>query len=814
MAKRPKRSHPAARTKPNSTANSSPTSSPTPTETDDALLFGERLRKLALGLTTALVVARAYWPGELITEQDSGQGLSWTFALLLVAILGVVSAFLKRSLQFRFSVVDGAILSLVLLVGLSTSEALDRRLAINLSWHWGGVAIAFVLLRQLPRTVMESRAVAAALCATAVAVSTYGLYQSEFELESLRRQFVENPQAVMQAAGVVAEPGSSEYQQFENRLLRSTEPFATFGLANSLAGYIVGPLVIGLGLLLSSFAIGKQSGPQSDLNAPKRLWWARLLAMIPIGIVGLTLMLTKSRSAFGAFCIGLLLLGLWLGPKIKLKVALIVGLAVLVLIVGVGGALYLRGDLDREVFTQTTLSLNYRIQYWEGTWRTLVGEDHLLDQYGLERPWLTGFGPGNFRAPYRRHKLVTSSEDIADPHNLVLEVWSTAGILGVLALGVAILSLFWSLFGRSKSEVETEASGASEESKARWLLVASGGGGWIAVILLGQLNLFQDADLYRWLILGLGWLLAVLCSKALWRSVSLSKTIVGGGILAILLNLMAAGGIGYPSIGSILWGLTAVGLNLRQHENQSQVFEFKGYWGPFLGSAVIAALIGSFFGAIGPHWRASRQLQSADRKLAEFASNPSRLRNEDLDAVAQSLESAIEADAFATRPYLAIAELEFLAWNLGGGRPGDRVWDRIESVLAEAKKWPGGNPLSLQIEQARVNFATRILNAHRASLLDRADLPIPVRLQLRMIIADANVRIADELTPKLPLAHALAAITLSDIGREKAAIPYGEHALELDSTTPHPDKKLPDGLRDLLNEQIPQWGEQSPTTSP
>ncbi len=43
-----------------------------------------------------------------------------------------------------------------------------------------------------------------------------------------------------------------------------------------------------------------------------------------------------------------------------------------------------------------------------------------------DHPWL-GCGPGNFQDFYTQYKLPEASEEIADPHNFLLEIWATAG---------------------------------------------------------------------------------------------------------------------------------------------------------------------------------------------------------------------------------------------------------------------------------------------------------------------------------------------------------------------------------------------------
>ena len=65
------------------TATGRAPSGPTPGDrAEDADWLGERIRRIALGLTAALVVARAYWPAEGTTELETGQQLPWAFALL------------------------------------------------------------------------------------------------------------------------------------------------------------------------------------------------------------------------------------------------------------------------------------------------------------------------------------------------------------------------------------------------------------------------------------------------------------------------------------------------------------------------------------------------------------------------------------------------------------------------------------------------------------------------------------------------------------------------------------------------------------
>ena len=96
------------------------------------------------------------------------------------------------------------------------------------------------------------------------------------------------------------------------------------------------------------------------------------------------------------------------------------------------------GTLDRDRLAQASKSFGYRLQYWQSSLQMIA--DH---------PWL-GCGPGNFQDAYTRYKLPEASEEIADPHNFLLEIWATAGTPAALAF-LAVLGCFaWSTLEASR----------------------------------------------------------------------------------------------------------------------------------------------------------------------------------------------------------------------------------------------------------------------------------------------------------------------------------------------------------------------------
>ena len=77
-----------------------------------------------------------------------------------------------------------------------------------------------------------------------------------------------------------------------------------------------------------------------------------------------------------------------------------------------------RGCRRGVLAAKAAKSFGYRLQYWQATMRMIA-----------EHP-LAGCGPGNFQDAYTAYKLPEASEEVADPHNFLLEVWATAGTRG------------------------------------------------------------------------------------------------------------------------------------------------------------------------------------------------------------------------------------------------------------------------------------------------------------------------------------------------------------------------------------------------
>jgi tetratricopeptide (TPR) repeat protein len=772
--------------------------------------LGERLRRVSLGLLAALITARAYATSEPDLAREAGTGLYWILALLVVAGLALASSFIGGRLRFRWSWTDLAVVVLMVLVATSSLHAIDRRPAINLAWEWMAMGLAYMLMRNLPRTREESSVLAAALVIVAVVVSTYGLYQVGVELKPLRDAYRRNPKALLQFLKI--EQGTPGQAQFENRLMRSTEPMSTFALANSLAGFIVGPLVMLL-------AVGIFNLVRTD--ATRSRWTALAMAAPATLILLVCLMLTKSRSAWVGLLAGMVVVGWQSRRLISTRVMLGTGLAGLVVVGGLIAAGLATRQLDRQVLTQSELSMRYRFEYWQGAWNVITGGKGNPWQVLGSRAFWSGTGPANFRTYYLRYKLPQASEEVFDPHNFILEVWATAGFGAFVALLAALGLGLWNILGppsRSNKEADLEwASPRKSRDRHRsaptaiaapkrvdedpdapprgttWL-AASAFAGWGLVVVLGMLNPFEK-DLYvRWLILGTTWVAAAFLILPLWRRMPIPPMAIGAAVVAVLVNLLAAGGIGIPTVALGLWIALALGLNLRDERQSSRLRDFESRVPSFVLLTVWASVLGLFLGAVLPFWRSEAAI--AEAELA--------IKQHDLERAEGAYQRAIAEDHYSVRPWLGYANLQQLAWESRGSKPEDWRWKQILILLEEAVKLPR-NPNSWSLHILRADKIRTILQRVGEQLP-----PVDVVSHGGAIVKET--RIATLLYPSNAALHARLAEASAEISMFGDALKEAEEALRLDALMkPHPDKRLPPAIRKRLENQVAEWKEKAPS---
>lgn len=526
----------------------------------------------------ALLTAR--W---MLPTEGSAEGLTlWlTQLVLLTAAVKAGLAWRFQDRPAQFGLMDAAIGLLVLAQSVSALAVVftvgDQRAALNIAWEWIGSAVLIWLLRQEVRSVRTVKEVCLGLSLTAAVLSGYGVWQSyvwypelahDFgklhgeltelmqksqtsgQLSSRDAQRMTELQTELARQGVPADEHS--LQMWKQRVADSREPIGFFGLANSLAGVLMVMLLLTAGL-----------------TARREALWP----WFSMALIAFCLMLTKSRTAWvGTFAgVG------WWGLRAvvrrrnassgetaesrtnantqKLVAWILLGGLGVAAVVGIGAA---SGGLDMLVLSEAPKSLRYRLEYWEATWATI-----------REHFWL-GTGPGNFRDYYVQHKLPQSSEEVADPHNLVLDVWANAGVLGFLGLLACVSLMFrtWlsSVWTASCPPSFDNGTPKSHRGGAVFSSPVCGAGLGFVLAALGLEAFGQGTDVRLWWS-GLFWWLAwgtlafvawrgrhrQTTTKSDFDSPTMLAMSLEAANLALLVHLLGAGGIAMPAITVLLW---------------------------------------------------------------------------------------------------------------------------------------------------------------------------------------------------------------------------------------------------------------------
>jgi len=492
-----------------------------------------------------------------------------------------------------------------------------------------------------------------------------------------------------------------------------------------------------------------------------------------LGVVGFSLLLTKSRTAFvgTAAGTGFAVLVTLSGMSRHFRNRFLVVTLIAVLLTGllVMGAVA-TGSLDIEVLSEAPKSLRYRFLYWEGTAGVIA-----------DSPWF-GAGPGNFRSHYLRYKLPETSEEIADPHNFLFDVTANAGIPGLLALmflGALLARNIRHLFRSGQPDAATHSGRSDREqfdgpSSVAVLATAT-------VIVSGwqfAVEAFLDP---RLLCAGLLALLISLISKWLLPDgqtvpgPGVFRTAASAAVIALLVHLLAAGGIAMPAICGCLFALmllaeTHPGSRTLPATHQ-QTFRATGL---ALAATYVAAFGLCLQTSFLPVLQAQSELQSGDHNVTLLSR---------FDRARSHYQQAAEADPFSPTPLMRLSGLSFALWEQN--RRDEDFIAGVQFALEASRRNPDSGIYEYQIGLRYRQRFQQTMN--RDFALEAAD------------------RLAKALLsyPTHPRWNAEYALTLADAGLPERAQRAARKTLELDSinrNAGHLDRFLPDSILTTVRE--------------
>ena len=292
---------------------------------------------------------------------------------------------------------------------------------------------------------------------------------------------------------------------------------------------------------------------------------------------------------------------------------------------------------------------------------------------------LFGCGPGNFQNAYTHYKLPEASEEVADPHNFLLEIWATAGTPAMLAF-LAVLACFLAEGGRRRAEGGRESGQRAVDSDQcgpeppipnpqsliptcpdAWIHVLAGGAlGFLLSVPVGMLSAAPPgtgrgaASDCRWRPSPSD------CSGAGFEKADGCRCFRRSGLWSLLVDLLATGGIGLPSVAGTLWLLLALGLQgERPHE-----LRLRNAWAAL--AVAVGLAVACYCTAYNPVLACQAQLRMAER--------------EPLRAV-EHLEAAAAADPLSAEPWRQLAAIHFQTWWQS---PDEDTFRRFEQANAQA----------------------------------------------------------------------------------------------------------------------------------
>jgi O-antigen ligase len=538
------------------------------------------LRRVLLGLVTALIAARALLPGEDVGLLEPGSNpMGLVMPVLWLAGLAAWAAWRSwsRQLDWYGGLVEAGLFLVVLFSFVSTvAVAPYQHPAWIVSWEWAGLVAAFFLVRQIARSAVEQRALLAALLASGVSLAAQSLYQRALpdpgrapvpgltaaELPRRRCEVLATFGTAPQNAfpGTLALPAlaaaTSDHDPtlFERIAARNNvrpeagepvlprdlrpvpprPPTATFTSEANLAGYLALLMPALAGCVLASWIGGM----------PR---WQVSLVFVCALVTALALALTRVRSAIMP-CLLVSAVAWFLiwshyrvrgkgMPGLSERIQLALGLAgpaVLLLLAFLVGS---RGGSGFDGLTRE----------WSSAWKMI--RDHF---------WL-GVGPGNYGRTYTKYMAPTAPAFATQPDSFFLEVWATLGLPALLGLGLALVCFF-----RRALPLTVEDDLKGEEEGTRWEFYEGAMVGLVVGFLLRALPAGQEAiipETVDAIVRAVVWFAAfALLQNVRWSGPTRGPTCFAG-VAVLLLHLAVSGGFFVPGLTQPLLILAALALN-------------------------------------------------------------------------------------------------------------------------------------------------------------------------------------------------------------------------------------------------------------
>lgn len=364
------------------------------------------------------------------------------------------------------------------------------------------------------------------VCAAAISIAV--AYDRNVALRDLRREIVEpivymlllflcfrERQDVQRLVGallatgfVIALMGLVQYLFFKNTLVLEDgirRVSAVYGSANSIG--LLFDYVLPFGFAWA-FLKSRKSLPAVIA------WVERIAAFAFCALLLYVLYLTQSNGAEFAIAAAAVFI---VALSIRNRNVLLIGGAIVVVALGIGGYLFRRG-IEAAIFYGHTgangvNTLTVRFSLWQAALNMIhnspwlgYGLDNWLCHYSLNKTCHT---PGMFHY-WASKNIFTGATlvglhnqpDLSHPHNVLLQIWVSMGIFGLLAF-IAIVVLFSWLFRRILLHLRSQEN--EHNHALQWITIGVGAA-MVAAMVQGTVDsafLEQDLAYCFWILVGL-----------------------------------------------------------------------------------------------------------------------------------------------------------------------------------------------------------------------------------------------------------------------------------------------------------------------
>ncbi len=514
---------------------------------------------IAFALAIALVIARATMnqnlrdremvvPGSIDTPRAAGPATTLAMDLLMwaPAILVLIKRARDPDFRLRSSVSHGIFAALAMLAGISGFWASDKFAAVVTSSHLIAAAALMWAMTQLVRSWVQLRLVAGACFGMLLIFIAQGIMYRTVDLPDNVKYWQQYGPDELRRLNY--EPGSFAAQQFERKLL-SGELYGFFNSPNTFAAVIVM-----LGIVLAGAAIQRIR----DRDEPG--WAGAIIIGILLSLYILYFTYSKTSMLTPLLAIVVLVAAPRLHAEWRRKFYFAGVCAFVLGVLAVVGHGLDHGSLVQE-------SLTYRWRYWVGAMRVFAAHP------------LAGVGWSNFGAYYLGARLPIASEEIKDPHNLIIRPLVELGLFGGILMLAWLARCWWELTspGNSLAAPTEEESSTKARNAGRTIF-------GICVLAM-LLNILGSVD-FTLQAPGAGWYIMLELFKRLLYFVLLLL-----GVSAISLKSSTQANLDDREARWLIWGiLAALAVFLVHNLIDFSFFEP----GPML---VFAMLLGAAIGA-------------------------------------------------------------------------------------------------------------------------------------------------------------------------------------------------------------------------